>query len=40
MLAEGRFIFILVLLKLICHSGPLKGLSQGFIRPTLIADLG
>lgn len=37
---EDWFIFVLALLKLICHSGPLKGLSQGFIRPTLIADVG
>lgn len=35
--ADG-FIFILEPLKLICQSGPLKGLSQGFIKPVLCKD--
>lgn len=31
---EDWFIFILQLVKLRCQSGPLKGLSQAFIKPT------
>lgn len=35
---EDGFIFILQPLKLICQSGPLKGLSQAFIKPELCKD--